>query len=44
MPVKKCANGKWRIGSGPCVYDTKTKAEEVQRAVKANKDKYKKKK
>lgn len=27
MPVRKCANGKYRIGEGPCVYDTKAKAD-----------------
>lgn len=27
MPIYKCAsNGKWRIGSGACIYDTKEKA------------------
>jgi hypothetical protein len=26
MPVIKCKNGKWRIGSGDCIYDTKEKA------------------
>jgi hypothetical protein len=26
MPPRKCANGKWRIGNGPCIYDTKEKA------------------
>jgi precorrin-6B methylase 1 len=29
MPVIKCSNGKWRIGSGLCKYDTKEKAQEV---------------
>jgi len=26
MPVRKCNNGKWRIGSGKCIYPTKKKA------------------
>jgi hypothetical protein len=33
MPVYKCENGKWRIGSGLCQYDTKQKAEEVYVAI-----------
>jgi hypothetical protein len=36
MPVYKCSNGKWRIGSGSCSYDTKEKAEEVWRAILAS--------
>lgn len=37
MPVYKCeSNGKWRIGSGECKYDTKEKAEEVWRAILAS--------
>ena len=35
MPVKQCANGKWRIGSGDCIYDTKEKALEVWKAILA---------
>ena len=27
MPVHKCPNGKYRIGSGKCIYDSKEKAE-----------------
>ena len=27
MPVHKCPNGKYRIGSGECIYDSKAKAE-----------------
>lgn len=27
MPVYKCSNGKYKIGSGKCMYDTKEKAE-----------------
>lgn len=33
MPVIKCTNGKWRIGSGLCQYDTKEKADEVYVAI-----------
>jgi hypothetical protein len=33
MPVIKCSNGKWRIGSGLCQYDTKEKATEVYVAI-----------
>lgn len=32
MPVTKCSNGKWRIGTGPCMYRTKKSAEAGQRA------------
>jgi hypothetical protein len=36
MPVIKCeSNGKWRIGSGKCIYDTKEKATEVWTAIQA---------
>jgi len=27
MPVHKCPNGKYRIGNGKCMYDSKEKAE-----------------
>ena len=33
MPVIKCANGKWRVGQGQCIYDTKEKATEVYQAI-----------
>jgi hypothetical protein len=36
MPVLKCNNGKWRIGSGDCIYETKEKAEEVWKAILAS--------
>lgn len=39
MPVRKCANGKYRIGSGPCVYDSKAKADRAYRAYLAKKGK-----
>lgn len=35
MPIKQCSNGKWRIGSGECIYDTKEKATEVWVAILA---------
>lgn len=36
MPVLKCNNGKYRIGEGACIYDTKEKANEVWRAILAS--------
>lgn len=36
MPVSKCENGLYRIGSGECRYETKEKAEEVWRAIIAS--------
>ena len=38
MPVKKCSNGKYRIGSGDCMYTTKEKAERAQQAYYAQKE------
>lgn len=38
MPVHKCPNGKWRIGSGGCNFDSKEKAEVAYRAYLAKKD------
>ena len=36
MPIYKCSsNGKYRIGNGACIYDTKGKAEKVYRAILA---------
>lgn len=35
MPVKKCPDGKWRIGSGPCRYSSKEKAEKAWRGAQA---------
>ncbi len=43
MPVLKCKNGKWRIGTGACVYETKEKAEKAYKAILAQ-GKFKKKK
>lgn len=36
MPVLKCSNGKWRIGSGECKYETREKAVEVWQAILAS--------
>jgi hypothetical protein len=35
MPIFKCSNGKYRIGTGGCVYDTHEKAAEVWAAILA---------
>jgi len=32
MPVRKCSNGKWRIGDGECVYTTEASANRAFRA------------
>lgn len=37
MPVYKCSNGKYRIGSGPCMYTSKAKADRAYGAYKAKK-------
>ena len=36
MPVIKCSNGKYRIGSGQCIYDTEEKAMKVWQAILAS--------
>lgn len=36
MPIFKCSNGKYRIGKGDCIYDTKAKATEVWQAIIAS--------
>lgn len=36
MLVLKCSNGKYRIGSGACIYDTEEKATEVWQAILAS--------
>lgn len=41
MPVFKC-NGKYRVGTGKCVFKTKSSAESALRAIKANQNKRKK--
>jgi hypothetical protein len=33
MPVIKCGNGKWRVGQGQCIYETKEKATQVYQAI-----------
>lgn len=44
MPVIKCSNGKYRVGSGACIYETKENAEKAWKAIlaqgKYKKDKY----
>lgn len=35
MPITKCNNGKYRIGTGACIYDTEEKATEVWKAILA---------
>jgi len=35
MPVTRCPNGKYRIGSGPCVYSTREDAERAYAAYRA---------
>lgn len=37
MPVHKCSNGKYRIGEGKCMYDSKEKAEKAYKAYLAQK-------
>ena len=39
MPVKKCANGKYRIGNGKGMYNTKASAERAYKAYLAKKSK-----
>ena len=36
MPVIKCSNSKYRIGSGACIYDTEEKALKVWQAILAS--------
>ena len=36
MPVIKCSNGKYRIGTGACIYDTQEKAAKVWSAILAS--------
>lgn len=42
MPVLRCTNGKFRIGSGKCVFTSRKKAERAQVAVKAKQSSRKK--
>jgi len=37
MPVHKCPNGKYKIGSGKCMYDSKAKAESAYKGYLAKK-------
>ena len=37
MPVQSCNNGKWRIGDGPCMYNSETLAERAYAAYRAKK-------
>jgi hypothetical protein len=37
MPVHSCGGGKYRIGSGPCMYKTKVSAERAYAAYRAKK-------
>lgn len=39
MPVYKCPNGKYRIGSGKCMYDSKAKADSAYKGYLAQKRK-----
>jgi len=39
MPVYKCSNGKYRIGSGRCQYTSKANAEKAMKAYKAKQNK-----
>jgi hypothetical protein len=36
MPVTQCSSGKWKIGQGGCVFDTKEKAMKVWEAILAS--------
>jgi hypothetical protein len=37
MPVIKCPNGKYKIGSGKCIYSTKSAADKAYKAYLAKK-------
>jgi len=37
MPVRRCSNGKYKIGSGKCMYKSKRKAKRAYRAYRAKK-------
>jgi hypothetical protein len=37
MPVRKCSNNKYKVGSSKCMYKSKTKAERAYRAYRAKK-------
>lgn len=40
MPVRRCPNGKYRIGSGKCMYKTKEAAERAYAAYRAKENQY----
>ena len=44
MPVYKCPNGKYRIGSGKCMYKDRASAERAYAGYKASKRRKGKKK
>ncbi len=37
MPCVKCSNGKYRLGSGPCMYKSKESCERAYAAYRATK-------
>jgi len=39
MPVTKCANSKWRIGNGKCMYTSRDAAVKAYQAYLAKKGK-----
>ena len=36
MPVSKCSYGKYRIGTGACIFDTEEKAQSVWAAIRVS--------
>jgi len=42
MPVRKCPNGKYRIGTSKCMYTRKSDAEKAYKAYLAKKNSEKK--
>lgn len=36
MPCRRCSNGKYRIGSGPCVYKTAANCKRAERGARAS--------
>jgi len=41
MPIRKCANKKYRIGGGPCIYKTLKAAQQAYKAYLAKRKKKK---
>ena len=37
MPCVKCSNGKWKLGSGKCMYTTLEKCKKAEQAYHASK-------